>query len=396
LELIPTITMKKVDNEHYTTMAMNETMTDLGLDISKALSKVNLPIFHEGCKGNTFRSIYQLNAKLKAGAFATVCLGTHRATGKRVAIKCVSRKKLPISDDVAIFSEVDVLASLDHPYITKLVDFFIEEECYFIVMEYMEGGDLFDRIGRKSSYDESDARDLCIKMLEAVKHCHENSIAHCDLKPKNLLLQSMDDDSSVKLADFGFATRVHAPESLDKQCGTPYFVAPEILLRKRYDQKADMWSVGVIIYCLLSGRLPFVGKKHLELFKSIISGVYTFDEEEWNDISSDAKDLIQNLLVIDPSKRLSASEALQSRWLFVNRRVLRRTSLLSTSTRMRTFNARLKLKSAILATQSVMKWKILTRNSLAEKKAREDHLNEMNGRFEKTSNAQQHDGKGES
>ena len=124
--------------------------------------------------------------------------------------------------------------------------------------------------------------------------------------------------------------------------------------------------------------------------------MYTFDEEEWNDISSDAKDLIQNLLVIDPSKRLSASEALQSRWLFVNRRVLRRTSLLSTSTRMRTFNARLKLKSAILATQSVMKWKILTRNSLAEKKAREDHLNEMNGRFEKTSNAQQHDGKGES
>ena len=106
-----------------------------------------------------------------------------------MAIKCVSRKKLPPPDDVAIFSEVDVLASLDHPYITRLIDFFIERECYFIVMEYMEGGDLFDRIGKKSSYDESDARDLCIKMLEAVRHCHDNGIAHCDLKPKNLLLE---------------------------------------------------------------------------------------------------------------------------------------------------------------------------------------------------------------
>jgi serine/threonine protein kinase len=172
--------------------------------------------------------------------------------------------------------------------------------------------------------------------------------------------------------------------------------APEILLRKPYDQKADMWSVGVIIYCLLSGRLPFIGKKHLDLFKSIISGVYTFDEEEWNDISNDAKDLIRKLLVTDPSKRLSASEALQSRWLFVNRRVLRRTSLINTSTRMRTFNARLAFKSAILVTQSVIKWRIITRNSLAEKKAREDQLNKIGSQFENTSESEQHEDNSES
>ena len=163
-------------------------------------------------------------------------------------------------------------------------------------------------------------------------------------------------------------------DDLRKKC---FNTAPEILLRKPYDQKADMWSIGVIIYCLLSGRLPFVGKKHLQLFKSIISGVYTFDEEEWSEISDDAKDLVRKLLVTDPSKRLSAAEALQSRWLFVNPRLLRRNSLLRTSTRMRTFNARLKLKSAILAAQSVIKWRIITRNSLAEKKAKNEHLIEI-------------------
>merc|ERR1739848_667364 len=145
----------------------------------------------------------------------------------------------------------------------------------------MLGGDLFNRIGSRNAYTESDARDLCRKMLESLRYCHENSVAHCDMKPKNLLLVSGDDDVCIKLADFGFATRVYAPESLTKQCGTPFFVAPEILMRSPYDQKSDMWSCGVIMFLLLGGDLPFMGCSLKELFRSIVLGNYEFKEETW-------------------------------------------------------------------------------------------------------------------
>jgi calcium/calmodulin-dependent protein kinase I len=189
---------------------------------------------------------------------------------------------LPLQDDCAIYEEVAIMASLKHPHIVPIIDFFEEPECYFIIMELMAGGDLFDRIGKKKSYSEADARDLVIKMLKAVAICHQKNIAHCDMKPKNLLLVSENDDSFIKLADFGFAARVHQPKSLTKQCGTPFFVAPEILIRRPYDQQSDMWSVGCIVYLLLSGNLPFLGRSQKELFRKIISGRYDFKEEIWN------------------------------------------------------------------------------------------------------------------
>lgn len=126
--------------------------------------------------------------QLKSGSFATVCRGTHRSTGKKVAIKCVLRKDLPPSDDAAIYDEVAILSSVEHAHIVPLIDFFDEKDCYFIVMELMSGGDLFDRIGKKKSYSEADARDLCVKMIKAMAYCHTKKIAHCDMKPKNLLL----------------------------------------------------------------------------------------------------------------------------------------------------------------------------------------------------------------
>ena len=189
------------------------------LQVRKAIVKLEFPDFPEGCKGRPFREVYQLNARvslwfcleierqrcsiavvmyslnlssssqqLKSGSFATVCRGTHRATGKKVAIKCVLRKDLPPSDDAAIYDEVAILSALDHPHITPLIDFFDEKDCYFLVMELMSGGDLFDRIGKKKNYSEADARELCTKMLKAMTYCHELSIAHNDMKPKNLLL----------------------------------------------------------------------------------------------------------------------------------------------------------------------------------------------------------------
>lgn len=289
-----------------------------------------------------------------------MCRGTHRATGRKVAIKCVLRKDLPPADDAAIYDEVAILSSLNHPHIVPLVDFFDEKDCYFIVMELMSGGDLFDRIGKKKSYSEADARDLVVKMLKAVAYCHSHKIAHCDMKPKNLLLMSDDNDSYIKLADFGFAARVHEPNSLSKQCGTPFFVSPEILMRKGYDQQSDMWSVGCIVYLLLSGNLPFMGRSQKELFRKIVAGKYDFDDEEWGEVSADAKDLVTKMLLLDPSKRITAADAVRHDWLKASRDRLGMIMLQGTSQRLKTFNARMKLRSAMIAIDWVSSLKRMT------------------------------------
>jgi calcium/calmodulin-dependent protein kinase I len=286
---------------------------------------------------------------LKSGSFATVCRGTHRETGRKVAIKCVLRKDLPPADDAAIYDEVAILASLNHPHIVPIVDFFDEADCYFIIMELMGGGDLFDRIGKKKSYSEADARDLVIKMLKAVAYCHNKRVAHCDLKPKNLLLSSEENDSFIKLADFGFAARVHEPKSLTKQCGTPFFVAPEILTRKPYDHQSDMWSVGCIVYLLLSGNLPFMGRSQKELFRKIVAGKYEFNDDAWQDVSEDARELVKKMLVLNPDDRITAKDALRHPWLRLSKDRLSMVMLQGTSQRLKTFNARMKLRSAMIA-----------------------------------------------
>ena len=186
---------------------------DVGLDLRKALVRIEFPDFPEGCRGKTFKSVYQLNARLKSGSFATVCRGTHRATGKKVAVKCVLRKDLPAGDDAAIYDEVLILSTLRHKYVCPLIDFFEEAECYFLIMPLMTGGDLFDRIGKRKVYTEEDARSLSRKMLESVRYCHENSVAHCDMKPKNLLLLTDEDDVSMMLAGESVRFRVGEPNS---------------------------------------------------------------------------------------------------------------------------------------------------------------------------------------
>lgn len=293
--------------------------------------------------------VFSLPFQLKSGSFATVCRGTHRASGKKVAIKCVLRKDLPATDDAAIYDEVAIMSALSHPHIVPLIDFFEEKDCYFLVMELMSGGDLFDRIGKKKTYSEADARDLTVKMLKSMAFCHAHNIAHCDMKPKNLLLMSEDNDSYIKLADFGFAARVHVPKSLTKQCGTPFFVSPEILMRQPYDQQSDMWSVGCIIFLLLSGNLPFMGRSQKELFKKIVSGKFEFDEDDWCDVSDDAKDLVTQLLVLDPDERLTSQAALKHKWMRASNDRLKKMQLQGTSQRLKTFNARMKLRSAMIA-----------------------------------------------
>jgi calcium/calmodulin-dependent protein kinase I len=232
-----------------------------------------------------------------------------------VAVKCIDRNGLPEEDESSLRQEVEILRSLDHPNIVKLLDFFEEEKFFYVVLEFLPGGELFERIVKKSFYNEKEARDVVRTVCLGMKYCHDRGIAHRDLKPENLLLTTANDDAIVKIADFGFAIKGAAKSSLQTQCGTPGYVAPEILNNKPYGKAVDMWSIGVITYILLGGYPPFHDENQKNLFKKIKKGEFEFHEEYWGAVSSDAKDLIRGLLHVDPESRLTVDDVLGHSWV---------------------------------------------------------------------------------
>ena len=300
--------------------------------------------------GMRFDELYRLKGVLGTGAFSTVREGYHRSNPSiGYAVKCINRKKLSAEDEAALLDEVAILKELKNIHIIRLYDFFDEPSTYYLVMERMRGGELFDRIVAKAYYNEKEARDTCKILLEAVEHCHINHVAHRDLKPENLLLLSEHDDSAVKIADFGFAKKVYKPNSLTTQCGTPGYVAPEILEGTPYDERADMWSVGVILYILLGGYPPFIESTQRELFRKIRKGQFEFHAEYWGTVSSEAKDLISSLLTVDAAKRLTAEEALENGWILGDDARLAEKDLGVNLNKFRNFNGKRKLKAAVSA-----------------------------------------------
>jgi calcium/calmodulin-dependent protein kinase I len=253
---------------------------------------------------------------------------------------------------------------MTHIHIIRLFDFFIEPSTYYLVMEQMCGGELFDRIVAKAYYNEKEARDTCKILLEAVGYMHKNHVAHRDLKPENLLLLSMDDDSTVKIADFGFAKKVHEENSLTTQCGTPGYVAPEILEGTPYDHRADMWSVGVILYILLGGYPPFIESTQRDLFRKIRRGEYEFHEEYWGTVSSEAKELIASLLTVEASKRLDAAQGLENSWIRGDDASLAKKGLDKNLKEFKKFNAKRKFKAAVSTVLAVNKLNALGKEFL--------------------------------
>lgn len=254
---------------------------------------------------------------LGKGAFSVVISGTRKCDLQKVAIKTINRSKLAssrIGEDI-IKKEVAILQKYTHPNILKLYDFIESTEYLYIVMEYIEGGDLFDRLQRRKSYSECIARDLCWQILQALKYLHDRNIVHRDLKPDNLVLTSRSDDISVKLIDFGFATELTEGGELTTFCGTPNYLAPEMLSpQPRYGKQVDMWSFGVILFILLGGYPPFYKSDNKGLNEKIKCCEYRFHKGYWERVSTMGKDLIQKLLVLNPAERLTADQALACPW----------------------------------------------------------------------------------
>jgi calcium/calmodulin-dependent protein kinase I len=211
---------------------------------------------------------------------------------------------LEVNSD-SLKTEVHILKSVNNPNIVELLDVYEDDENVYLVMELLTGGELFDRIVNKypNGYSEKTASILIKKIVSSIQYLHKLGVVHRDLKPENLLYASEDNDSDIKITDFGLAKIANGEVMLKTACGTPNYVAPEVLLNHGYDSSVDMWSIGVILYILLCGFPPFYSENTPELFDQIINGVYDFPSPYWDNISNSAKSLIQGLLQVDPKKK---------------------------------------------------------------------------------------------
>ncbi|KAN0016207.1 hypothetical protein ACTFIV_010073 [Dictyostelium citrinum] len=262
--------------------------------------------------------LYEFKDELGRGAFSIVYLGEHKQTKQQYAIKVINKSELGKDYEKNLKMEVDILKKVNHPNIIALKELFDTPEKLYLVMELVTGGELFDKIVEKGSYSEADAANLVKKIVSAVGYLHGLNIVHRDLKPENLLLKSKDNHLEVAIADFGLSKIIGQTLVMQTACGTPSYVAPEVLNATGYDKEVDMWSIGVITYILLCGFPPFYGDTVPEIFEQIMEANYEFPEEYWGGISKEAKDFIGKLLVVDVSKRLNAANALNHPWLKSN------------------------------------------------------------------------------
>ncbi|XP_069693471.1 calcium/calmodulin-dependent protein kinase type 1 isoform X2 [Periplaneta americana] len=260
---------------------------------------------------------YNLKELLGTGAFSEVRLAESKEKpGLMFAVKIIDKKALKGKED-SLENEIKVLRRLKHPNIVQLLETFEDKHKVYLIMELVTGGELFDRIVEKGSYTEKDASDLIRQVLEAVDYMHEQGVVHRDLKPENLLYYSHDDDSKIMISDFGLS-KMEDSGIMATACGTPGYVAPEVLAQKPYGKAVDVWSIGVISYILLCGYPPFYDENDANLFAQILKGEFEFDSPYWDDISDSAKDFIRQLMCVDVEKRYTCRQALAHPWISGN------------------------------------------------------------------------------
>uniref|UniRef100_A0A3Q0SP94 calcium/calmodulin-dependent protein kinase n=1 Tax=Amphilophus citrinellus TaxID=61819 RepID=A0A3Q0SP94_AMPCI len=297
-----------------------------------------------------FTDEYQLFEELGKGAFSVVRRCVKISSGQEYAAKIINTKKLSARDHQKLEREARICRLLKHPNIVRLHDSISEEGFHYLVFDLVTGGELFEDIVAREYYSEADASHCIQQILESVHHCHVNGIVHRDLKPENLLLASKLKGAAVKLADFGLAIEVQG----DQQAwfgfaGTPGYLSPEVLRKDPYGKPVDMWACGVILYILLVGYPPFWDEDQHRLYQQIKAGAYDFPSPEWDTVTPEAKDLINKMLTINPSKRITAAEALKHPWICQRSTVASMMHRQETVECLKKFNARRKLKVRLLA-----------------------------------------------
>uniref|UniRef100_A0A8D0ACK8 calcium/calmodulin-dependent protein kinase n=1 Tax=Sander lucioperca TaxID=283035 RepID=A0A8D0ACK8_SANLU len=292
-----------------------------------------------------FTDEYQLYEELGKGAFSVVRRCVKLCTGQEYAAKIINTKKLSARDHQKLEREARICRLLKHHNIVRLHDSISEEGFHYLLFDLVTGGELFEDIVAREYYSEADASHCIQQILEAVLHCHQMGVVHRDLKPENLLLASKCKNAAVKLADFGLAIEVQG----DQQAwfgfaGTPGYLSPEVLRKEAYGKPVDIWACGVILYILLVGYPPFWDEDQHKLYQQIKAGAYDFPSPEWDTVTPEAKNLINQMLTINPAKRITAQEALKHPWVCQRSTVASMMHRQETVECLKKFNARRKLK----------------------------------------------------
>lgn len=300
---------------------------------------------------------YKFGKTLGQGSFATVKQAVSKKKGEgttKLAVKIIIKTALSAEDHEALETEVSVMEKLNHDNIVMLKEVFDCPARFYMVMELCLGGEMFDRIVKKSMYTEDEARKCVVQMADALEYCHDRGIVHRDIKPENLLYAGPDPDETVKIADFGLAHLLKKDEHLQTACGTPGYVAPEVLTGEGYGTEVDMWSIGVVVYILLCGYPPFYDDSTAILFNMIKKGDYDFNPQYWDAVSDDAKDFISRLLCVDASQRLTAAGVKDHPWMkpsAAQRQASMNTELMSVTKNLAAYNAKRKFRGAIMSVQ---------------------------------------------
>lgn len=265
--------------------------------------------------GGNVDDVYTVGEELGRGAFSVVKKGIRKADSEKVALKFIEKKFVKKKHIEQLRREIDIMKKVNHTNVLALKAIFENDTHLTLVMELVNGGELFYKIVDRGSFTEKDARNVVKQVCRGVAYLHSAGIAHRDLKPENLLCDGDGDDMTIKIADFGLSKIFGAGETLETSCGTPDYVAPEVLTGSSYDNAVDMWSVGVITYILLCGFPPFYATSQNVLFEKILSADYDFPDPEWTHVSEAAKNFIRHLIVKEPERRYTAQQALEDGWL---------------------------------------------------------------------------------
>ncbi|CAD5123599.1 DgyrCDS11929 [Dimorphilus gyrociliatus] len=298
-----------------------------------------------------FDELYDLKEELGKGAFSIVRRCVQKTALLEFAAKIINTKRLSARDHQKLEREARICRLLKHPNIVRLHDSIQDEGFHYLVFDLVTGGELFEDIVAREFYSEADASHCMQQILESVSYCHQHGIVHRDLKPENLLLASKAKGAAVKLADFGLAIEVQG----DQQAwfgfaGTPGYLSPEVLRKDQYGKPVDIWACGVILYILLVGYPPFWDEDQHRLYAQIKAGAYDYPSPEWDTVTPEAKNLINSMLTVNPSKRITAADALKHPWICNRERVASVVHRQETVECLKKFNARRKLKGAILTT----------------------------------------------
>ncbi|KAM6555960.1 hypothetical protein CsatB_002979 [Cannabis sativa] len=296
----------------------SEPSSSTWLGNSYKVANLNTTIL-EANQNSNLKDQYTLGVELGWGQFGVIRACTDKSTGEALACKSIAKDRLVTSDDVrSVKLEIEIMTRLSgHPNVVDLKAVYEEEDYVHLVMELCAGGELFHKLEKHGRFSECETRVLFRHLMQVVLYCHENGVVHRDLKPENILLATKASSSPIKLADFGLATYIKPGQNLHGLVGSPFYIAPEVLAGG-YNQAADVWSAGVILYILLSGIPPFWGKTKSRIFDAVRVADLRFPSNPWDHISESATDLIKRMLCTDPCQRLSAQQVLDHPWMTTN------------------------------------------------------------------------------